>query len=815
MKAKVSRGGGFRGLLNYVFDVGAKRATHTKGAERVGGSMSGSTPRELSREFAVVRQLRPDISRPVWHCSLSLPPGERLSTEKWEAVAADFMRLMGFDLAHTPWVAVRHQDTDKDHIHIVASRVGLDGRVWLGQWEARRAIEATQELERAHGLTLTPGLGDARAERRKLKDKEINMALRVGKEPPRQRLQRILDEAVRDKPTVLEFVDRLQAAGVGVRASVASTGRVSGFSFEMGGVVFKGSDLGKRYSWAGLQKAGVTYDEARDRAGLERFKPAVADSGERQGVAGDRELDARGLDATAGGGLDRSGAGIRAAGQTPAGRVTSAGGLRQSYGHPAQDAGRSDAADDRECSAGVRGEVPEAGRDYLRPVAQPVKSENEPQQHGANSAAGGDLAGQADERTAGHDQGRRPTDRGSERDAPAPLAAGAGADSGRGRGRNAGGDWASRFKQASAARRRAADGRLGKRDLEQGNAQRARITETDRQSARELDPTAYLEASGYTVKREGRHLSVRSGSDEVYRVTRLQDGRYLWCDRYGNTGGDNIDLVREIEPGTGYAEAVYRLHGAPTVRQQTRQNELKRQPPQLPPQLPAARERGREYLRGRGITPDTIEHAENTGMLRYADGGVLFVGYDRAGTAQNATRRAIDPGDPVQKRDLRGSDKSYPPILPGDPAKVWIVEGGADALALHDIAKRSGQQPPTVIVSGGANVRSFLERDDVQAILKRAERVTVAGENEKNPEAQAKADAGHQKQAQRVAEITGRDVRQWTPKPEQGKDLADMNARQVAEIERKRRAEIEAERPRAFTQESGYDSGYDGPSFGR
>jgi len=200
--------------------------------------------------------------------------------------------------------------------------------------------------------------------------------------------------------------------------------------------------------------------------------------------------------------------------------------------------------------------------------------------------------------------------------------------------------------------------------------------------------------------------------------------------------------------------------------------------------------------------------------VRYADGGVLFVGYDRAGTAQNATRRAIAPADPVQKRDLRGSDKSYPPILPGDPAKVWIVEGGPDALALHDIAKRSGQQPPTVIVSGGANVRSFLERGDVQTILKQAERVIVAGENEKNPEAQAKADAGHQKQAQRVAEITGREVRQWTPKPEHGKDLADMNARQVAEIERKRQAEIEAERAqnRELSRKS---RGHDGPSFGR
>ncbi len=335
-------------------------------------------------------------------------------------------------------------------------------------------------------------------------------------------------------------------------------------------------------------------------------------------------------------------------------------------------------------------------------------------------------------------------------------------------------NWATRFKQANAAKGRAAGGGLGQRDLEQGT----RVADEEaKQFARELDPSAYLESKGYTVKREGRHLSVRANGDEAYRVTRQQDGRWLWCHRGGNSGGDNIDLVREIEPGTGYAEAVYRLSGAPIVRQQPRQIEPKRQPPQLPAHGLAARKRGREYLKGRGISPETIDHAEACGMVRYARGGVLFIGYDHAGTAQNITRRAVDPTAPKPKRDLKGSDKSYPPILPGNPKSAWIVEGGADALALHDIAKRRGQEPPTVIVSGGANVRSFLDRDYVQAILKGAERVTVAGENEKNTEAQVKADAGHQKQAQRVTDITGREVRQWTPKPEQGKDLADMNQR--------------------------------------
>jgi len=318
------------------------------------------------------------------------------------------------------------------------------------------------------------------------------------------------------------------------------------------------------------------------------------------------------------------------------------------------------------------------------------------------------------------------------------------------------------------------------------------VAAADRQSARQLDPTAYLEGHGYTVRREGRHLSVRIGGDEVYRMTRRHDGCWLWCDRRGAYGGDNIDLVREIEPGTSYAEAVYRLLGMPTVLQRPSEPP-KRQPPQLPAQGPAARERGRIYLQSRGISQDTIDYAERAGMVRYADGGVLFVGYDDAGRAQNITRRAVSPDDPVQKRDLRGSDKSYPPILPGDPAVVWIVEGGVDALALHDFLRRVGERErlPTVIVSGGAHVRSFLEREHVQSILRQAESVVVVGENEKDPETQAKTDEGHQKQAQRVAEITGREARQWKP-PSDAKDLAELNYLRVKlERELERRQQVE------------------------
>ena len=47
MKSNVTRGGGFRGALNYAFDVG-QDATGDKNPELIGGTMSGTDPRALA-----------------------------------------------------------------------------------------------------------------------------------------------------------------------------------------------------------------------------------------------------------------------------------------------------------------------------------------------------------------------------------------------------------------------------------------------------------------------------------------------------------------------------------------------------------------------------------------------------------------------------------------------------------------------------------------------------------------------------------------------------------------------------------------------
>lgn len=262
MKAKISRGGGFRGLLDYALQK-------EKNAERVAGNLSGETPRELAAEFSAVRQLRPDIEKPVWHCSLSLPGGERASAQKWEEITADYLKKMGFS-KETPFVAVRHQDTDYDHIHIVASRVDLAGKVWLGKWEARRAIEATQQLEKEHHLKLTPGLERERGQK-SLSHKELNRVVRTGEPSHRQRLQELCDQAAKNCKSFSEYTKRLEVVGVRVLA-VTQQGekKLSGLSYQQGAVTLKASDLGKSYTAKGLSQRGVNYEREQRKEAVEQ-----------------------------------------------------------------------------------------------------------------------------------------------------------------------------------------------------------------------------------------------------------------------------------------------------------------------------------------------------------------------------------------------------------------------------------------------------------------------------------------------------------------------------------------------------------------
>lgn len=253
---KIRRGTGFRGVLNYTMGGGRGQV--------IGGNMDGRTPRELASEFGLTRQLRPDIEKPVWHNSLRLPRGERLVVEEWVRIADSYMKRMGFTDLH-PRAYILHDDPDGQHIHIVASRVGLDGSIYLGRNENLISTRHIAALELEHGLTITPGPRDGQGGKKRPKKGEIEQALRTQALPARIVIQRAIDQALDGgggRLTGTYFKQQLAENGILVEANLAGTGRLHGFKFSLDGKIwFKGSSLGKSYSAACLAARGLDFQE--------------------------------------------------------------------------------------------------------------------------------------------------------------------------------------------------------------------------------------------------------------------------------------------------------------------------------------------------------------------------------------------------------------------------------------------------------------------------------------------------------------------------------------------------------------------------
>lgn len=248
---KIRRGKNFAGVVQYTLKPGAH---HKCDPVVIGGNMLDDTAHELIAEFDGTKQLRPDVQKPVWHNSLRLPDGESLSNDQWVTIADDYMKRMGFSDTHLRCYVLH--DDDGQHIHIIASRIDLNGgKLYLGRNENLISTRIIGELEIAHGLTLTkpaPSITPMQQKRRKVSRNEQMLSERTGLPSPKEALQQILDKSLADTPDLLTFIKRLEEAEVGWTANIASTGKMNGFSFSYRDIAFKASQLGKGYSWANL-----------------------------------------------------------------------------------------------------------------------------------------------------------------------------------------------------------------------------------------------------------------------------------------------------------------------------------------------------------------------------------------------------------------------------------------------------------------------------------------------------------------------------------------------------------------------------------
>ncbi|WP_074327550.1 relaxase/mobilization nuclease domain-containing protein, partial [Mycobacteroides abscessus] len=207
--------------------------------------------------------------RGVYRVALANPNTDRvLSDREWRQIADKFVeRFSGKDSADMgPWEATRH---DAHHIHLTISKYGYDGSRMSESHDYRRVASICRELEAEHGLT-NAAARSGRGSGRVRADKEHATRAASRGEPPRaaQRDRDWLRETVGEVLKDGGGIEDLRAAGVEVKLNQASTGRVSGISYarmpdardrdgqdqqdrgqDREQIWFKGSQLGKAYSW--------------------------------------------------------------------------------------------------------------------------------------------------------------------------------------------------------------------------------------------------------------------------------------------------------------------------------------------------------------------------------------------------------------------------------------------------------------------------------------------------------------------------------------------------------------------------------------
>jgi hypothetical protein len=278
----------FRSTLEYV--LGKEKST------LIDTNMGGETPRQLAAEFAAARRLRPNLKRACGHIIISIPHRnadhlkgeyhEHLNNEQYVAIAQSWLKHMEFrgeGLHDSQYLIARHHDTDHEHIHIIASRIRMDGSVVSDSWDYRRSEVVVRQLEKEFALEAAPcsnervatrvreehGIETTVSDRRALTRKQKHH--NSGKPPVKQRLADLIDEVTRDNPTVTQLIARLQHFCVKVHPSFSTKGLFKeAIAFELDGVKVAGNKLGSAYSFPGLRrKRGVDYDPERDNRALQ------------------------------------------------------------------------------------------------------------------------------------------------------------------------------------------------------------------------------------------------------------------------------------------------------------------------------------------------------------------------------------------------------------------------------------------------------------------------------------------------------------------------------------------------------------------
>jgi hypothetical protein len=151
MIAKISSGNTLYGVLAYnqikVDEDRAKVIFTNRMIEPEDGKFDIHTCLQSFEPYLLANKR---TEKPILHISINPDPKDKLSDEQLSEIAQTYMQKMGY--GDQPFIVYKHEDIEREHLHIVSLRVDENGKKIDHNYEHRRSMDVCRELEQKYGL---------------------------------------------------------------------------------------------------------------------------------------------------------------------------------------------------------------------------------------------------------------------------------------------------------------------------------------------------------------------------------------------------------------------------------------------------------------------------------------------------------------------------------------------------------------------------------------------------------------------------------------------------------------------------------------
>ncbi|NDV95476.1 mobilization protein [Dysgonomonas sp. 521] len=151
MVAKISHGSNLYGALSYnqeKVDEGLGKVLATNLViEPADGTFNASA---CMQDFERFMPSHITTKKPVIHVSLNPHPDDKLTDEQLTEIGQKYMERLRY--GSQPYMIFKHEDIDRQHIHIVSTRVRPDGSLVPDSFEKDRSNKIRRELEKEYNL---------------------------------------------------------------------------------------------------------------------------------------------------------------------------------------------------------------------------------------------------------------------------------------------------------------------------------------------------------------------------------------------------------------------------------------------------------------------------------------------------------------------------------------------------------------------------------------------------------------------------------------------------------------------------------------